>query len=58
MGVPVPSLLGHAGPRGASVFQLYPWRLWIPAIAISLTMLSFNLLGDGLRDAFDPRLRR
>jgi oligopeptide transport system permease protein len=30
----------------------------VPAVAISLTMLSFNLLGDGLRDAFDPRLRR
>ena len=44
--------------EGASVFQLYPFQLWIPAIAISLTMLSFNLLGDGLRDAFDPRLRR
>ena len=31
---------------------------FIPAIAISLTMLAFNLFGDGLRDAFDPRLRR
>ena len=30
----------------------------IPAICISLTMLAFNMFGDGLRDAFDPRLRR
>lgn len=59
MGVPVPQpSWGMLAQEGASVFQLYPSQLWIPAIAISLTMLSFNLLGDGLRDAFDPRLRR
>ena len=59
MGVPVPQpSWGMLAQEGASVFQSYPWQLWIPAIAISLTMLSFNLLGDGLRDAFDPRLRR
>ena len=59
MGVPVPQpSWGMLAQEGASVFQLYPFQLWIPAIAISLTMLSFNLLGDGLRDAFDPRLRR
>lgn len=38
--------------------RYYPWRLFFPATLISLTMLSFNLLGDGLRDAFDPRLRQ
>ena len=32
--------------------------LLIPAICISLTMLAFNMFGDGLRDAFDPKLRR
>ena len=60
LGVPVPQpSWGMLAQEGASVFQLLsPWQLWIPAIAISLTMLSFNLLGDGLRDAFDPRLRR
>ena len=59
LGVPVPQpSWGMLAQEGASVFQLYPQQLWIPAIAISLTMLSFNLLGDGLRDAFDPRLRR
>ena len=59
LGVPVPQpSWGMLAQEGASVFQLYPHQLWIPAIAISLTMLSFNLLGDGLRDAFDPRLRR
>lgn len=59
LGVPVPQpSWGMLAQEGAAVFQLYPHQLLIPAIAISLTMLSFNLLGDGLRDAFDPRLRR
>ncbi|MGN1402248.1 MAG: ABC transporter permease [Bacillus sp. (in: firmicutes)] len=34
------------------------WRLFFPAFFISLTMFSFNVLGDGLQDALDPRLRR
>ena len=36
----------------------YAYRLVIPAIIISLIVLSLNLFGDGLRDAFDPKLRR
>ena len=35
----------------------YPHRLIIPAVAISLVVLSLNLFGDGLRDAFDPKLK-
>lgn len=38
--------------------MFYPYQLFFPAIFISLTMLSFTLLGDGLRDALDPRLRQ
>lgn len=34
-----------------------PWEVFTPAIALTLTVLAFNFLGDGLRDAFDPRLR-
>ncbi|MGX1264389.1 dipeptide transport system permease protein [Rossellomorea marisflavi] len=34
------------------------WRLFFPALFISLTMFSFNVLGDGLQDALDPKLRR
>ncbi len=37
--------------------QLYPMRVILPGIAISLTVLSVNYLGDGLRDALDPRIR-
>jgi oligopeptide transport system permease protein len=36
----------------------YPYQLFIPALAIAVTMLSFNFLGDGLRSALDPRLRK
>ncbi|MCB2289603.1 ABC transporter permease [Clostridium sp. CS001] len=38
--------------------MFYPYQLFFPALFISLTMLSFTLLGDGLRDALDPRLRQ
>ena len=36
----------------------YPYQLFFPSLAIAVTMLSFNILGDGLRDALDPRLRK
>ena len=42
----------------ASILVLQPWLVWPPAILIILTVLSFNLLGDGLRDALDPRSLR
>lgn len=59
LGVPVPQpSWGVLAQEGQLVFMTYPYQLIVPAVAISLTMLSFNLLGDGLRDAFDPRLRR
>jgi oligopeptide transport system permease protein len=49
---------GTMANDGLPALRYYPWRLFFPAAFISLTMLSFNLLGDGLRDAFDPKLRR
>ncbi len=36
----------------------YPYQLFYPALAISITLFAFNLLGDGLRDALDPKLRK
>ena len=39
----------------ASVLILQPWLVWVPAAMIVLTVLSFNLLGDSLRDALDPK---
>ncbi len=36
---------------------MYPWRVILPGLFISLTVLSVNYIGDGLRDAMDPRIR-
>lgn len=59
LGVQIPiASWGTLANDGSKVFQMYPSQLIIPAICISLTMLSFNLLGDGLRDSLDPKLRR
>lgn len=59
LGVPVPlSSWGTLAQAGQAAFQTYPIQLIVPGLAICITMLSFNLLGDGLRDAFDPKLRR
>lgn len=59
LGVPIPEASwGTLANSGVRVFQQFPHALFIPAILISLTMLSFNLLGDALRDVFDPRLRK
>lgn len=41
--------------RSLRVLSSFPWLLWAPGIAIFLTVLAFNFLGDGLRDALDPR---
>lgn len=49
---------GMMASDGLSALRYYPWRLFFPAAFISITMLALNLLGDGIRDAFDPRLRR
>lgn len=43
--------------QGQQMLDFYPHQFWAPAITLSLTMLAFNLLGDGLRDALDPKLR-
>jgi oligopeptide transport system permease protein len=52
------SSLGVLINDGYKLMQIFPYQFLIPAITISLIMLSFNLLGDGLRDALDPKLRK
>lgn len=54
--VPMPSL-GSLASEAINGINTYPYLLFIPAILISLIILSFNLLGDGLRDAFDPKMK-
>jgi oligopeptide transport system permease protein len=49
---------GVLASEGVTSLRSYPFQLFYPALAISLTMLSFNFLGDGLRDALDPRMRK
>ena len=59
LGIPLPRCSwGSLAQLGIQNFRMYPWQLLIPAVCISLTMLAFNMFGDGLRDAFDPKLRR
>lgn len=53
---PMPSL-GSLAADALNGINSYPYRLVIPAVVISLIVLSLNLLGDGLRDAFDPKIR-
>ena len=40
-----------------SFISVAPWTVIFPGLAISWGVIAFNILGDGLRDAFDPRLR-
>ena len=54
---PMPSL-GSLASDALNGLSSYPFRLVIPALVISLIVLSLNLFGDGLRDAFDPKLRK
>lgn len=53
---PMPSL-GSLANEAITGMRTYPYRLLIPALTISIIILSFNLFGDGLRDAFDPKLK-
>ncbi|MDB5538036.1 MAG: transporter permease [Devosia sp.] len=49
---------GTLTSEAVETLRAYPHQLFFPAAAISLTMFAFNFLGDGLRDALDPRLRK
>lgn len=49
---------GTMANDGLPALRYYPWRLFFPAIFICLTIFAFNVVGDGLRDALDPRSRK
>ncbi|WP_349410758.1 ABC transporter permease [Pseudalkalibacillus sp. SCS-8] len=49
---------GTMASEGLPALTYYPWRLFFPAFFICLTMFAFNVIGDGLRDALDPKLRK
>ena len=54
---PLPSL-GSLASSAINGMNTYPYLLIAPAVLISLIILSFNLFGDGLRDAFDPKMKK
>lgn len=49
--------LGSLLNDGQKNFQFLPYQMWYPAIVLCIIMVAFNLLGDGLRDAFDPKTK-
>jgi oligopeptide transport system permease protein len=58
LGIPVPrASWGTLASESISYMRIAPYQLIFPALAICVTMLAFNILGDGLRDALDPRMR-
>ena len=59
LGVSLPrASWGTMASEGSKALVSAPWRLFFPALFISLTIFAFNAVGDGLRDALDPKLRK
>ena len=59
VGVSAPlTSLGSMWSEALSGLTTYPYRLFIPAVILSVMILSLNLFGDGLRDALDPKLKK
>ncbi|MCR8634979.1 MULTISPECIES: ABC transporter permease [Paenibacillus] len=59
LGIRVPlASLGALLSDGASAIRYYPYRVIFPTVVFSFILMSFNLLGDGLRDALDPKMRK
>ncbi len=59
LGVPPPTpSWGAMAADGFHALEIAPHIVLVPAIALSLTLMAFNFVGDGLRDALDPRMRR
>jgi oligopeptide transport system permease protein len=56
LGVSAPNASwGTLVSEGVQAMELYPWRLLVPAIAMTIFLFAMNFLGDGLRDALDPQ---
>lgn len=56
LGIPSPApSWGNMISAGREYLAIYPWMVLVPGIALMLTVLAFNFLGDGLRDVFDPK---
>jgi oligopeptide transport system permease protein len=55
---PPAASLGILVNEGYRTLQLFPFQLFWPALVLCIIMLSFNLIGDGLRDALDPKMKK
>jgi oligopeptide transport system permease protein len=49
---------GSLAAEGAAAMEAYPWLIVFPGLALTVTLLSLNFVGDGLRDALDPQVGR
>ncbi|MEC7514653.1 MAG: ABC transporter permease [Pseudomonadota bacterium] len=49
---------GNIVAEGRTYFQISPWIVLFPGLFLAITVLAVNILGDGLRDSLDPRMRR
>ena len=59
LGVPQPMCsLGSLISDAYKVFTIYPYQIIPPVVVLALLMMCFNMLGDGLRDAFDPKMKQ
>jgi oligopeptide transport system permease protein len=59
LGIQVPEAsLGSLIDDGAGEIRFHPYLLWYPSVVFCVIMICFNLLGDGLRDALDPKMRK
>lgn len=58
LGIPAPQAsLGVLISDGYKTMMLYPYSLAIPAVLFAILMISLNLVADGCRDAFDPKMK-
>jgi oligopeptide transport system permease protein len=58
VGMKIPNAsIGTLLNGGYKVFRIYSYQMWIPAVILCVIMLAFNLFADGLRDAFDPKMK-
>jgi oligopeptide transport system permease protein len=49
---------GSLAADGVQNLAVFPWELLAPGVTMALTLLSLNFVGDGLRDALDPQMRK
>ena len=49
---------GSLAADGIRTIAIFPWQLLFPGVTMAITLFSLNFMGDGLRDALDPQMRK